>query len=126
MKGKTSLFNNRNSSLSFHLNLQLFAAKRISDTGINIQNRLTNQKLKNLVGELYREGAAVGDGSAMAAASEQVRTGKLVGGKNHIIKIEQRVSNLNNIVKTQNLNKSDTKYANKLMADMIKSLKGEY
>ena len=126
MKGKSSLFQKIGFKNSFKLNLQLFATKRVSDTGLQIQKLLSNQKLKNLVGELYREGAIIGDGSAMAAASKQVQTGELVGGKDHVTKINERINNLNNIMKTQNLNASDTKYAHELLSKMKKSLKGEY
>lgn len=98
--------------------MQLFAQKRVSNCGLTIQNSLSNQKLKNLVGELYREGAVVGDGSAMTAASELVRTGKLLNGKDHVIKIEQRIKNLENIIKTQTLNSTDTKYSKELLEKM--------
>ena len=42
------------------------------------------------------------------------------------MKIQQRITNLNNIIKNQKLNADDLKYANKLMSKMKKSLKGEY
>ncbi len=126
MKGRSELFNKIGTKLLFKLNIQLFASKYISDVGIKIQSALTNQKLKNLVGELYRKGAIIGDESAMAAASMQVSTGILVGGRDHVMKIQQRITNLNNIIKNQKLNVDDLKYANKLMSKMKKSLKGEY
>jgi len=128
MKGKHPLFEIKESkqSLYFKLNLQLFAEKRVSDLGISLQNAVSNKKLKNLIGELYREGALVGDGSAMAAASLQVKTGQLTGGKDHIQKINERIANLKNILKNQYLNNKDKKYAEKLLEDMNKSLKGEY
>ncbi len=126
MKGKTPLFNNNKSKFRFKLDIQLFSTKRVSDIGIKLQNSVENQKLKNLFGELYREGAVIGDGSAMAAANEQFKTGKLVGGRDHIIKIKERIKNLKNILKTQNLSVNDTKLANELLDKMEKSLKGEY
>lgn len=126
MKGNSPLFKNTSSSLLFKLNLQLFASKNISDTGIKLQNSVHNIKLRNLIGELYRNGATVGDGSAMAAASEQVKTGVLIKDRDHIKKIEERIKNINNIMKSQNLDSNDIKYAKKLLKDMERSLKGEY
>lgn len=126
MKGKSPLFYKHHNSRVFRLNLQLFAQKRVSDAGLAIQNSLSNKKLKNLVGELYREGATVGDGSAMAAANEQVLTGKLTGGKDHILKIQERITNLNNIMRREILNDFDSRYAKELLNKMKKSLKGEY
>lgn len=69
------------------------------------------------MGELYREGATIGDGSAMAAASEEIKTGILIGGRNHVTKIEER---------TQNLTEKDKSFAKGLLIKMKKSLKGEY
>lgn len=126
MKGKSPLFAKIGTKFRFKLNLQLFAIKKVSDLGISIQNNVSNQKLKNLIGELYREGASVGDGSAMAAASFQVNTGELVQGKNHVLKIKERMSNANNIIRTQNLNPSDKKFIERLLKDMEKSLRGKY
>ena len=83
-------------------------------------------KLKNLIGELYREGATIGDGSAMAAASEEIKTGILIGGRNHVTKIEERIKNLENILRTQNLTEKDKSFAKELLIKMKKSLKGEY
>ena len=126
MKGRSSLFGNFIGKFNFGFNLQFFAQKRVSDLGIKIQNSLENQKLKNLVGELYREGATVGDGSAMAAANDQILTGKYTHDRNHVIKINERIRNLKNILRTEKLSSSDIEYSKKLLDDMEKSLKGEY
>ena len=75
---------------------------------------------------MYREGATIGDGIAMAAASYQIKTGNLVAGKDHIKKIEERISNLTNIMKSQNLNSNDKDLAVKLLKDMNESLRGKY
>lgn len=40
--------------------------------------------------------------------------------------LEQRIDNLNNIMKKENLNAADLKYAQDLLIKMKKSLKGEY
>lgn len=126
MKGKSPLFNNIGFKNRFSLNLQFFATKRVSSAGLELQERVSNGRLKNLIGELYREGAVVGDGSAMAAASHQVKTGELVGGRDHLIKINERITNAYNIIKREKLSASDKAYAEKLIIDMKKSLKGDY
>ena len=128
MKGNSSLFKTVRPQRGFNfiIDLQRFAEKRVSDKGIAIQQQIDNQKLKNIVGELYREGATCDDGSAMAAASMQIKTGILVGGKDHIIKIKERIVNLTRVIETQNLSERDRSYALKLLDDMKRSLKGEY
>lgn len=128
MKGKSNLFNGigKRTLPFYHINLQFFAEKKVSQRGQAILKSLENKKLKNLVTELYRGGADEGDGSAMAAASVQVNTGVYVKNKNHVLKINERISNLSNIIKKEKLNVSDTKYANKLMNQMKASLKGKY
>lgn len=126
MKGNSKLFNRVSTKMLFTLDLQLFAGKRVSDVGVEIQNSVENQKLKNLIGELYREGTTIGDGSAMAAASEEIKTGILIGGRNRVTKIEERIKNLENILRTQNLTEKDKSFAKELLIKMKKSLKGEY
>ena len=61
-----------------------------------------NEKLKNTIKEMYRENANVGDGGLADAIRHELNTGELVGGKSHIIKGEERVRNLENILKNQN------------------------
>ncbi len=62
----------------------------------------------------------------MAAASEEIKTGILIGGRNHVTKIEERIKNLENILRTQNLTEKDKSFAKELLIKMKKSLKGEY
>ncbi|NLL86760.1 MAG: hypothetical protein GX229_09760 [Syntrophomonadaceae bacterium] len=52
-------------------------------------------------------------------------TGELVGGKTQIIKGTERVKNLENIIKSQNLNPSDMQIAQKLLNDLKNALGGK-
>lgn len=115
----------KSSKIKFKLDLQFFAAKDVSDKGKKLQNSVANQKLKNTIGEMYRRSAKVGDGSLAAATREQVKTGKLVGGKDHIKKAEERIRNMENILRKETLNSKDRKTALKLINQLKKALKGE-
>jgi len=86
---------------------------------------VSNQKLKNAINEIYRPGAKIGDGGLADAIKHELKTGELVGGKSHIIKGTERVKNLENIIKTQNLNQSDLNIAQKLLNDLKNALGGK-
>jgi hypothetical protein len=87
--------------------------------------RVENPKLRNTVNELYRPGATVGDGGLADAVRQELKTGELVGGKSHIPKAQERVTNLENIIKSQNLNPSDLKIAKDLLSDLQNALGGK-
>lgn len=84
----------------------------------------SNQKLKNAIDQIYRPGAKIGDGGLAHAIRHELKTGELVGGKLHIIKGTERVKNLENIIKTQNLSQSDLDIVQKLLNDLKNALGG--
>ncbi len=84
-----------------------------------------NLKLKNSINEIYRPGAKTGDGGLADAVRHELKTGELVGGKSHIQKATERVTNLENIIKKQNLNPNDLKIANDLLKDLKNALGGQ-
>ena len=86
--------------------------------------KVTNENLKNTIKELYRENATIGDGGTADAIRHELETGELVGGKSHIQKGEQRLKNLQNILKRNNLNEIDRKIANELYNDLLDALGG--
>ncbi|GEM_PF-2810232 len=88
-------------------------------------NQAENQQLKNLINQLYRPGANIGDGGSADSLRYELETGKLVGGRSHIIKVEERIRNLENIIKRQNLNERDLELANKLLRDLKNSQDGK-
>ncbi len=87
-------------------------------------NKIKNQKLKNVVNEIYRPNAKVGDGGLAAAIREELSTGELVGGKSHIQKGIERLKNLENIINKQGLDSSDLKIAQELYDDLKSALGG--
>lgn len=86
---------------------------------------VSNQKLKNAIDQIYRPGAKIGDGGLADAIRHELKTGELVGGKSHITKGIERVRNLENIIRTQNLSKSDLEIATKLLNDLKIALGGK-
>jgi len=87
-------------------------------------NSAQNDKLKNAINEIYRPGATTGDGGLADAVRHELSTGELVGGKSHIRKAMERVSNLENIINKQPLNQSDLDIATKLLNDLKNALGG--
>lgn len=82
----------------------------------------TNQKLKNTINEMYRATSTVGDGGLGDAIRHELKTGELVGGKSHIQKGKERLKNLENILKKQELNTIDQKIINDLITDLKNAL----
>lgn len=96
-----------------------------SDKGTKLLNKATNQKLKNTIKEMYRPGAKIGDGGLSDAIRHEIKTGNLVGGKSHIQKGKERIRNLENIIRMQELNPSDSKMAKELVEDLKKAMEGK-
>ena len=98
---------------------------RASSVRNKLLNKVKNPKLKNAINEIYRPGAKTGDGGLADAVRYELKTGKLVGGKSHIQKARERVKNLENIIKKQNLCSSDLKIAKELLKDLKNALGGK-
>lgn len=109
----------------------------VSDSGVLVHNKcgfgstrdelldnVQNNSLKNAIEELYRLGATVGDGGLADAVRHELLTGELVGGKSHLIKAAERITNLENIIKKHNLSPSDLNIANSLLNDLRDALGG--
>lgn len=88
-------------------------------------NSVQNDKLKNAVNQIYRPNAKIGDGGLADALRHEFKTGELVGGKSHIQKANERIKNLKNIIKKENLNSSDLKIAEDMISDMDNALRGK-
>lgn len=76
-----------------------------------------NEKLRNAVNQMYREGSFIGDGSTATILKFEKRTGINVGrnGNSHLQKAVEMERYLKNRVLTENLSKSDRKMANTLL-----------
>jgi len=87
--------------------------------------KVNNPKLKNAINEIYRSNATIGDGGLADAIRYELQTGKLIGGKSHIQKGKERLKNLENIIKMQNLNSEEEKIAIEIMENIKNALEGK-
>ncbi len=88
-------------------------------------SQASNQKLKNAINELYRPGAVTGDGGTADAIRYELKTGAPVGGKLHIQKGYDRLRNLQNILKREELTPREKTIIQELIDDLEKALRGE-
>ena len=88
-------------------------------------SKTKDEKLKNVIKELYRPGSSVGDGGTAAAIRLEKRTGIPVGGKSHIQKGQERMRNLERIINNPSISSKDKKVAQKLYDDLSKALGGK-
>ena len=98
---------------------------KMSEKGKRLLNSATNEKLKNVIKELYRPGASIDDGGTADAIRHEIETGELVGGKSHIQKGIERLKNLENILNRFELNENDKKIAQELYDDLKDALGGK-
>ena len=102
---------------------------KITIKGISLSVRekllssVSNEKLINCIKEMYRPDAVIGDGGLADAIRYEIRTGQLVGGKSHIQKGTERVTNLENIIAKQSLTDIDMQIANQLLNNLKNALK---
>jgi hypothetical protein len=92
-----------------------------STIDLNTKPIVTNQKLQNTVDALYRSGAIVGNGSTMDMVRYELENGL----DDHILKAQQRVKNLENIIKEQVLSSEDLQIAEALKLDLKNALSGK-
>ena len=78
---------------------------------------------KNIVKELYRPNAAVGDGGTADAIRKQVATDELIGGRDHIRKGRERLRQIERIL-SKNPNHPDRALLERLRNDLIDALGG--
>lgn len=76
---------------------------------------------KNIVKELYRPNAAVGDGGTADAIRKQIITGELVGKRDHIRKGRERVRQIERIL-SKNPSHPDKDLLKRLRNDLIDAL----
>ncbi len=106
-------------------NIQFFADKRIPRKGKILLSKTKDERLKNVIKELYRPGSKIGDGGTAAAIKFEKKTGVPVGGKSHIQKGQERIKNLERIINNPNVSSKDKKVAQKLYNDLNKALGGK-
>lgn len=79
--------------------------------------------VKNIVIELYRSNAVVGDGGTADAIRKQIATGELVGGRDHVRKGRERLRQIERIL-SKNLNHPNRALLEWLRSDLIDALGG--
>lgn len=77
-----------------------------------------NQKLKNTIGELYRETATYGDGGTAAIVTKEFYD----GSSKHLAKAKERLSNLNDLLKSGKLGLNDSDIADALKEDLERAI----
>jgi len=78
-------------------------------------NSVQNPALKRTVNELYRPNASTWDGGTAAALRYEFQTGQSM---THLTKAMERITNLQKIIKNENLSASDLAIANNLLSDL--------
>jgi hypothetical protein len=104
---------------------------------LQVKPVVVDQKLKNIVNALFKAapagGAAIGDGSALAACTHEVGGGAQVGGCDHIQKCQDLLNGVtkligkhNNAQSPVNLSPADLLAATKLEQDLKDAIAGTY
>lgn len=113
------------------LNGKVLKAEHKKWIGVNRRERLLqkakNEKLINVINELYRKSSFIGDGGTASVLKFERATGLGLGreGNSHIEKAHNIIKNINkNILTIENLPPSDRKLAIKLRNKLIKALRG--
>lgn len=111
--------------MRFELNIQLFSVKKISKKGVKLLKKATDIKLKNIINELYRKGANVGDGGTADAIRYELKFNKTIKNRSHILKGVERLKNLERFMARNDISKKDRKIAEKLYKDLKEALGGK-
>ena len=99
-----------------------------SSSGVgSVRERLLDEastdEARGIVKELYRPNAETGDGETADAIREQLRTGELIGGKDHIQKGRERLRQIKKILE-RNPNHPDRALLERLKDDLEDALGG--
>ena len=99
------------------------ALKLLGTAGDNLLNAVTNPKLKNIVKNLYKKTAKIGNGSSMDAVRLEKLTGQSVGGKFHSQKLIESRNGLLKLWKNRDtLSGSDRKVIKELLINIQDAL----
>ncbi|MDP3976176.1 MAG: RHS repeat-associated core domain-containing protein, partial [bacterium] len=61
---------------------------------------IAQKRISNTINDLNRPGGKIGDGSTAAAVRHQIKTGEMVGRRDHVLKAYNSIRGLNNHIKT--------------------------
>lgn len=93
------------------------------NTRIQLLEEATTNEAKGIINELYRRNATIGNGGTADAIREQLRSGNLVGGKDHIRKGRERLCQIEKIL-AKNPRHPDRVLLGKLRDDLKDALGG--
>lgn len=105
---------------------QLISSEGIQAINIRngIQSGLQNSKVGNLLKDMFRPQNKIGGGTIEAIKREIMSGGKeLTGGKSHMLKGEQLINRINNIQRSETLNKIESQGLNQFKNVLNKLLK---
>lgn len=86
--------------------------------------QVADARMKNIVGDLFKPGAKVGNGSTADAVRHELRTGELVGGRNHLTKARETLTRLRNHMNDLEASPADKGTAKLLAEDLINAMRG--
>lgn len=107
----------RKANYAFSNEIGLVLDKRAELTGTTREKLLTtttNTELREIINQLYREGATVGDGGTAAILVEEFNNGM----STHLIKATERLTQLNRLISSRTLGLNDWDIAMALKEDL--------
>ena len=90
----------------------------------SLLNSVTNEKLKNIINNLYRPGAKIGSGSTADAIRYELQTGDLLSKTGHMQKGKDYLTGLNNLLEKENLSITDNAVTKFLIKDLTDAIEG--
>ncbi len=90
----------------------------LMNTRTRLLQTARNQKLKNIITNLYRPNAQVGRGSTADALRFEIQTGVPIGGKNHFMKGIEYRNALLKLWRSRSLSSSDRTIVKELLTDI--------
>ena len=95
---------------------------------MNKKPEVENQKLNNIVNDLYKgqdNPNHVGNGTTMDAVRNEIITGEPTFGRWHTQKLTDSLNGLNNLLNSGNLSAKDTDIVKALIEEILNALKGK-
>ena len=104
------------------------ATKGTSKINLNQKPNVTNEKLKNIINDLYKgQGGpnTIGNGTTMDAVRNEIKTGLPTNGKFHTQKLNDYLNALQRRLRAGDLNDYDKSVVNALIEDITNALNGK-
>ena len=108
------------------IKVQLFGGRGVGSGGSMRNyylNQMSNPKARNIVDQLYRPGAKHGDGGTADALKEEAKSNKPIEGKRHYQKAKERLRNIENVLKKENLLEREIKALKEIYEKLKEAIK---